>query len=139
MLKKLNNKKGFTLMEMLIVVAIIAVLVAIAIPVFNGALTKSKEAADVANIRAAYADWQVAIITGEATAPTSEEQFLTRVTGTLNYNATNNNTAASNTDKLFYKDGVISYQASKLNDGNGTNGKLYTWTLSEITFNDNNG
>ena len=45
MLKKLNNKKGFTLMEMLIVVAIIAVLVAIAIPVFNGALTKSKEAA----------------------------------------------------------------------------------------------
>ena len=30
MLKKLNNKKGFTLMEMLIVVAIIAVLVAVA-------------------------------------------------------------------------------------------------------------
>ena len=84
-------------------------------------------------------DGKVAIITGEATAPTSEEQFLTRVTGTLNYNATNNNTTASNTDKLFYKDGVISYQASKLNDGNGTNGKLYTWTLSEITFNDNNG
>ena len=35
MLKKLQSKKGFTLMEMLIVVAIIAVLVAIAIPVFN--------------------------------------------------------------------------------------------------------
>ena len=35
MLKKLQNKKGFTLMEMLIVVAIIAVLVAIDIPVFN--------------------------------------------------------------------------------------------------------
>mgnify|MGYP002731333051 CR=1 FL=1 len=63
MLKKLNNKKGFTLMEMLIVVAIIAVLVAIAIPVFNGALTKSKEAADVANIRALYAEWQVGILT----------------------------------------------------------------------------
>ena len=42
MLKKLTNKKGFTLMEMLIVVAIIAVLVAIAIPTFNGALNKGQ-------------------------------------------------------------------------------------------------
>ena len=56
MLKKLTNKKGFTLMEMLIVVAIIAVLVAIAIPAFGGALTKAKEATDVANIRAEYAE-----------------------------------------------------------------------------------
>ena len=53
---KKRNQKGFTIMEMLIVVAIIAVLVAIAIPTFNSALTKSKEAADVANIRAAYAE-----------------------------------------------------------------------------------
>ena len=51
-MKKKTNKKGFTIMEMLIVVAIIAVLAAILIPTFNGALTKSKEAADVANIRA---------------------------------------------------------------------------------------
>ena len=42
MLKKLNNKKGFTLMEMLIVVAIIAVLVAVAIPTFTSALNKAK-------------------------------------------------------------------------------------------------
>ena len=53
---KKRNQKGFTIMEMLIVVAIIAILVAIAIPTFNSALTKSKEAADVANIRAAYAE-----------------------------------------------------------------------------------
>ena len=39
MLKKFTNKKGFTLMEMLIVVAIIAILVAIAIPTFSGSLT----------------------------------------------------------------------------------------------------
>ena len=50
-----NNKKGFTLAELLVVVAIIAVLVAIAIPVFSGALTKAQEAADEANLRAAYA------------------------------------------------------------------------------------
>ncbi len=59
-----NNKKGFTLMEMLIVVAIIAVLVAIAIPVLNGTLEKSREAADAANLRAAYAECAIAVLDG---------------------------------------------------------------------------
>ena len=54
-MKKLN-KKGFTLMEMLIVVAIIAVLVAIMIPTFSGILERSRETADIANIRSAYAE-----------------------------------------------------------------------------------
>ena len=66
MLKKLTNKKGFTLMEMLIVVAIIAILVAIAIPTFNSALNKSKVATDTANIRSGYAAVQVQILTEEA-------------------------------------------------------------------------
>jgi len=48
---KKNSKKGFTLMEMLIVVAIIAILVAIAIPVFTSQLTKAREAVDTANLR----------------------------------------------------------------------------------------
>ncbi|MEA4814470.1 MAG: prepilin-type N-terminal cleavage/methylation domain-containing protein [Oscillospiraceae bacterium] len=52
-LKAKKNKKGFTLMEMLIVVAIIAILVAIAIPVFNAQLTKAKEQVDAANLRSA--------------------------------------------------------------------------------------
>ena len=53
-MKKLTEKKGFTLAELLIVVAIIAVLVAIAIPVFSGQMRKSQETADTANLRAAY-------------------------------------------------------------------------------------
>ena len=50
------NKKGFTMAELLIVVAIIAVLVAIAIPVFTTQLEKAKDATDAANLRAAYAE-----------------------------------------------------------------------------------
>ena len=42
-------------MEMLIVIALIAVLIAIAIPVFASQLEKSREATDLANVRAAYA------------------------------------------------------------------------------------
>ena len=50
-----KSRKGFTLAELLIVVAIIAVLVAVAIPIFGSQLEKSREAADLANVRAAYA------------------------------------------------------------------------------------
>lgn len=54
MSKKLN-KKGFTLAELLIVVAIIAVLVVVSVPIFSSKLEKAREAADVANMRAAKA------------------------------------------------------------------------------------
>lgn len=49
------NKKGFTLAELLVVVAIIAILVAVSIPIFTGRLTKAKTATDEANLRAAKA------------------------------------------------------------------------------------
>jgi len=54
-MKKLN-KKGFTLAELLIVVAIIAVLVAISIPIFTAQLNKAKYAADEANARSIYSE-----------------------------------------------------------------------------------
>ena len=53
---KKMNKKGFTLIEMLVVIAIIAVLVSIVIPVVGSATEKAKEAADAANVRAAIAE-----------------------------------------------------------------------------------
>ncbi len=64
MIKKIReDREGFTLAELLIVVAIIAVLVAIAIPVFNVQLEKSREATDAANLRAAYAEVMTAALT----------------------------------------------------------------------------
>ncbi len=54
MFKKLN-KKGFTLAELLIVVAIIGILVAISIPIFTSQLRKARLATNQANARAAYA------------------------------------------------------------------------------------
>ena len=56
MKKTMQNKKGFTLAELLIVVAIIAVLVSISIPIFSTQLEKAREATDAANIRSAYAE-----------------------------------------------------------------------------------
>lgn len=65
---KKMNKKGFTLAELLIVVAIIGVLVAIAIPVFTSQLEKSREATDAANIRSAYAEIMADAVMGEPIA-----------------------------------------------------------------------
>lgn len=56
-------KSGFTLAELLAVVAIIGVLVAISIPIFTGQLEKSREATDAANIRAQYAQVMTSAIT----------------------------------------------------------------------------
>lgn len=53
--KKLKKQGGFTLVEMLIVVAIIAILIAVSIPMVSGALDRAKEATDAANVRAAKA------------------------------------------------------------------------------------
>jgi type IV pilus assembly protein PilA len=62
------NKKGFTLAELLIVVAIIAVLVAIAIPVFTNQLEKAREATDLANIRSGYAAAVIEFLEGDGSA-----------------------------------------------------------------------
>ena len=66
MLKKLMKKEeGFTLAELLIVVAIIAVLVAVSIPIFTAQLEKSRESTDMANLRAAKAAAVSALLTDE--------------------------------------------------------------------------
>lgn len=51
----MNRKKGFTLAELLIVVAIIGVLVAISVPIFTAQRRKAVDAVNKANIRAAKA------------------------------------------------------------------------------------
>lgn len=56
LIKKVReNKKGFTLAELLVVVAIVGILVAISIPVFTAQLTKARIATNQANMRAAKA------------------------------------------------------------------------------------
>lgn len=64
--KKLKKTGGFTLVEMLIVVAIIAILVAVSIPMVNSSLNKARTATDDANERAAKG---AALVTFMGTEP----------------------------------------------------------------------
>lgn len=100
MKKMMKNRKGFTLMEMLIVVAIIAILVIIAIPTFNSALAKARAATDVANIRSGYAAALVEAMT----------------------NGVDKTTAANNTYYLL-KDGSVSNAAADTDNRYTTQGE----------------
>ena len=64
-MNKLKKQGGFTLVEMLIVVAIIAILIAIAIPMVNSALERAREATDAANERAAIGLASIAFMANE--------------------------------------------------------------------------
>lgn len=44
-MKKINNKKGFTIVELVIVIAVIAILAAVLIPTFSGVVEKANETA----------------------------------------------------------------------------------------------
>ena len=105
---KKTNKKGFTLAELLVVVAIIAVLVAIAIPIFTSQLEKAREATDAANIRAAYAEVVSAKITdGDTGTPIKQEVTLTQQQGgwqsdiTFPKNLVGNDTALTKGQKVI--------------------------------------
>lgn len=80
-----RKNKGFTLMEMLIVVAIIAILIAIAIPMMRGQMHKTQVAADIANARAYFAAMEAEyMLTGEYD-PTIGDDMWTGITDTLNF------------------------------------------------------
>lgn len=62
---KLHKQGGFTLIEMLIVVAIIAILVAVSIPLINGSLERARESTDAANERSFKAALTIAYANGK--------------------------------------------------------------------------
>ena len=51
---KRTNKKGFTIVELVVVIAVIAILAAVMIPTFSGVAGDAQEQADLANARNAY-------------------------------------------------------------------------------------
>lgn len=87
MIKRMREEKGgFTLAELLIVVAIVMVLVAIAIPVFSGAMAEANRSTDTANIRSGWAQAQVCAMTKKdpaGVAITTTQKYRLLADGTL--------------------------------------------------------
>lgn len=64
-MKKLKNKKGFTMIEIIVVLVILAILAAAAIPTMLGFVDDAKGKAEIANARSVYIAAQM-IATEEA-------------------------------------------------------------------------
>ena len=54
---KKSNKKGFTIVELVIVIAVIAILAAVLIPTFSNVVTNAKKSAAMQNARNAYEEY----------------------------------------------------------------------------------
>ena len=134
MKKMMKNRKGFTLMEMLIVVAIIAILVIIAIPTFNSALAKARAATDLANIRSGYAAAQVEAMTegikGAGAGKNSVEYYLQN-DGTVAATGTNDYTCVGAAENAGATDSTLVGGVVKAKDINWAKGSKIKYTVTE--------
>lgn len=130
MKKVRGNKKGFTLAELLVVVAIVGILVAISIPVFTAQLSKARKATNQANLRAAKAAAIAAYLTDEDVTLADKDGALKTdfAAPTTDYSEVTDMDSA--TDKAKYEHIQVAIKISSDSDStaNGTEVKLYAST-----------
>ena len=73
-MKKMNNK-GFTIVELVIVIAVIAILAAVMIPTFSGVVEKANTSAAIQKAKAIHAEY-VATIDYAAGSTAADECYI---------------------------------------------------------------
>jgi len=79
-MKKLLTKKGFTLIELIVVIAILAILAAILVPSITGYIAEATIAKNRANVRTYYTELALYEAVGGTTAPTAPDASCTSTT-----------------------------------------------------------
>ena len=130
MLKKLQDKKGFTLVELMIVVVIMGILVAVAIPIYNSATKNAKMKSCDANVRVIEENLNSYLMTGGANgAPMTVAEVNSQFGADISSAAANKTKLPDNFVAMFKGkamptcpfDSAASYeiQFEKLTDGIG--------------------
>lgn len=147
MLKFLRDKKkdnkGFTLVELVIVVAILAIVVGILAPQYTKYVEKSRKAADAANLENLVTAFKTAASDGTDSVTAGTYTFEISATGTSLKNGTN---ALAAGNKVY--DTITSFagsnwnttklKSSKWTEDGKSNGGLLTSIKADITV-DNDG
>ena len=119
------NKKGFTLIEMLVVIAIIAILVAIIIPTVTSATDKASAATNAANLRSVKAEVATAYLTNDTTKYSFSYDSNGKVTGATPVEGVSlpeskkcSKVKAGHTPSITYSsnDFVVTYDSVKIDD-----------------------
>lgn len=89
---KNNKKRGFTIVELVIVIAVIAILAAVLIPTFSNVIKKANESKALQQARNMWYDYI-------ATLSTEDIQKLDTINGTIKYDVDG---VADTTDDVYY-------------------------------------
>ena len=111
-MKKLN-KKGFTIVELVIVIAVIAILAGVLIPTFATVVEKANKSAALSNAKNAYEEWLV------DNADKERSDMCIKVTQN------------SKTYYVHYKNGEFGEASTE--DDNSCNATKYTVTSGKLT------
>lgn len=96
-MKKFGSKSGFTLVELIVVIAILGILAGIAVPAYSGYIKKANEAADYAQLDAI----KTAIVFAYTDKHVNDDSFkdVTEISVTKADSATADATFTINTDE----------------------------------------
>ena len=111
-----KNNKGFTIVELVIVIAVIGILAAVLIPTFSGIVDNAKESSDMQNAKNAYMTYLAGNEDNSINADKMNEFNFEITSGTHKYYVTAGVFGKDRTDSVNYKSAEIEHGTLKITD-----------------------